>query len=235
MNEPCLIVADSFQNAWQCAIKHLQNRSWSTWNLIVYIEDAKIFDYALHSEISNFMLQNHLLKPKTVAYTIFPYVLYKSKIDRILLYKRYQRYFSNVRKKITWGTYFERMINYRSVKGVVNQLENVITAINRRNKLNSTSFTIVIEYPGSETIKHRGGPCLNYIAIQIDLSARRINMCATYRNHDFLARAYGNYLGLCKLLQFISNETGFNCGSLTCYSSHAYVPNRKKALMQLIG
>jgi hypothetical protein len=46
-------------------------------------------------------------------------------------------------------------------------------------------------------------------------------MTALYRNHYFVSRAYGNYLGLGWLLKFISSATGREPGELLCVSSLA--------------
>jgi thymidylate synthase len=61
-----------------------------------------------------------------------------------------------------------------------------------------------------------------------------INLLAVYRNHDFYERAYGNYLGLIKLIQYIANETNSEVGNLTCISSHAELNGKnKKRLIEI--
>jgi hypothetical protein len=44
-----------------------------------------------------------------------------------------------------------------------------------------------------------------------------------YRNQYFLARAYGNYLGLGEVLRFLTTESSFAVGELLCVASHAYL------------
>ncbi len=51
----------------------------------------------------------------------------------------------------------------------------------------------------------------------------QLSLLCVYRNHDFLERAYGNYWGLCYLLNLIACETNMEPGTLTCISSHAYI------------
>lgn len=65
-------------------------------------------------------------------------------------------------------------------------------------------------------------------------SCMNLGLLAVYRNHDFLERAYGNYWGLCNLLNFIANEVGATPGPLTCVSSHAYVDKKKTAFKTLL-
>ena len=137
-----------------------------------------------------------------------------------------------------WGTYFDRMINYDTPKGAVDQLGQIIDNIKNRSKIHGSSFVMVIPQPHKDINKLMGAPCLNYITIQVEKNKsaknqRIINMLAVYRNHDFTERAYGNYMGLCDLLKYISIESNSSCGCLTCISSHAYVPNYKTELIKL--
>lgn len=235
---PKVIVNDSFQIAWIDAIKHLDSQGWDTWNLNVYINDPTLFDDRLDKIITNFTKENNILLPKHVAYTIFPYKQYKGKGTANELYKKYiDRFYPWAIRRANnrWGTYFYRMIHYEQNNNIQNQLDNIIKAINNRTNLLRASYTIQIPYPGSETIRPRGGPCLNYLAIQIlPKPINKLGLLAIYRNHEFFERAYGNYLGLCNLIKFISEETGFLPGPLTCISSHAYIPYRKSSLRKLI-
>jgi hypothetical protein len=46
-------------------------------------------------------------------------------------------------------------------------------------------------------------------------------MTALYRNHYFITKAYGNYLGLGWLLKFIADATDRKVGEVLCVSSMA--------------
>ena len=48
-----------------------------------------------------------------------------------------------------------------------------------------------------------------------------VHLSAVYRNHDFISRAYGNYVGLGRVLRFVARQSGFPIGELTCLSSSA--------------
>jgi len=126
------------------------------------------------------------------------------------------------------------MIHYSKMNRTVNQLDNIINAINSRINLCKAAYTISLIYPGKETIRKIGGPCLNYIAIQLkSMPTRSIGLFVIYRNHDFLERTYGNYWGLCHLLRFLALETNCNLGSITCISSHAYISNNRGNISEL--
>ena len=77
---------------------------------------------------------------------------------------------------------------------------------------------------------------MNYIAVQrAEGNNAELGLLAVYRSHDFLERAYGNYWGLCNLLNFMAKETKSLPGPLTCVSSAAYVPGQKRSLEQFLG
>ena len=128
------------------------------------------------------------------------------------------------------------MTHYDIQGKIQNQLENIINAINTRDMTYKAAYTIVIQKPGGETIKPLGGPCLNYVAVQMETEPSRttLGLLSVYRNHDFLERAYGNYWGLCNLISFLSRETGTMPGPLTCVSSRAYVDRKKNRLSDFL-
>lgn len=64
-----------------------------------------------------------------------------------------------------------------------------------------------------------GTPCLSHISFS--LLQNRLSLSALYRNHYYISKAYGNMIGLCDLLTFVSNETGFEMGEVLCLSTHA--------------
>jgi thymidylate synthase len=138
------------------------------------------------------------------------------------------------------GTYFQRLIwwpSWDSTKGI-NQLENVIQKINS-GKSSRVVHELNLDDPPSVTVngmhlynpesdknfmKVMSFPCLSYISIKPDSigkSGGKVHMTALYRNHHFISRAYGNYLGLGWLLKFIADATGKKVGELLCVSSLA--------------
>lgn len=239
INEPILVVSNDFQNAWLKVVKQLMVSDWELRNLVVHIKNPTALDQAFHNKIEAFARALGILGPKHVAYTIFPHKLYDHKGNAAGLFTTYNRprgLFDRI--KTGWGTYFRRMTSYEGVDGIVNQLDNIISAIRNREYLSKAAYTLVIQNPGGETVRPLGGPCLNYIAIQVepDQTAQpmTLGLLAIYRNHDFLKRAYGNYWGLCNLLRFLAKEVSGTPGPLTCVSSHAYVSDKKTALRTLV-
>jgi len=245
MNRPIVICEDSFQIAWAQAVIKLHENHWEAWNVIVQIEHPKLFNKNFNKLLDYFVKKynkqnDNLMSPKHVAHTIFPQRFFIKGITRKNLYKKYWRFFDRPREKPRsgWGTYFVRMIQYPTPNGNIDQLGNIIDNINDRPKNYGASYTIVIPCPHKDLNKIMGAPCLNYITVQTEnlpnlKNKKNINMLAVYRNHDFTKRAYGNYLGLCNLLEYIAHETNSHVGTLTCVSSHAFVPNYKSELLDI--
>jgi len=240
INQPIVIIGDSFQQVWRESALFLRANSWEIRNLVVQIQNPSALDAHFHNTFDSFSSSNGLLGPKHVAYTIFPHRLYAKRGSASAVFEAYNRkdglYERLHRRRGEWGTYFRRMTWYETVKGVQNQIENIIGAITDRDNIYRAAYTIVIQKPGGETIRTLGGPCLNYVAVQIEPigSGISLGLLAVYRNHDFLIRAYGNYWGLCNLLCFFAQETNAEPGPLTCVSSRAYVPSHKRQLADLL-
>ena len=236
MNEIISINAEGFQETWAKVVLELRKNNWLAWNVIVRIDNPLKFDFDKHKIMEDFASNKELVGQNQVAYTIFPFKLYKGR-TRDDFYNRYWRYYDavNLKSYARWGdTYFARMIRYNE-DNVVDQLGSIIDSINERPKNYGASYVMVISYPQKDVKRMMGAPCLNYITVQVELqnSVRYINLLAVYRNHDFRAKAYGNYYGLGKLIEYIASETNSRVGVLTCVSSHAYINVDKDELTEI--
>lgn len=240
INEPIPCVTDGFQEAWVQVVRRLMSSAWSLRNLMVQVRNPDLFESDMHGKISEFSALQGLLGPRHVAYTIFPEGLYRGMGEAARVFDAYNRsngWYERTKKKTpgTWGTYFRRMTHYEGRYEVTNQLGKLIEAINSRNSVHTAAYTVVIQQPGKDSARTMGGPCLNYIAVQMESGNPRVlGLLAVYRNHDFLKRAYGNYWGLCNLLKFLAAETNSSLGPLTCISSRAYVDEKKTALKAFV-
>jgi len=239
---PRFVTADSFQEAWSLVASMLMNSKWELRNLMVQIKNPTLYDEDRNILQNRFAMDCKVLAPKHVAYTIFPYNLCRNLANNDAeklfdLYNRKRGLYERLRQRKPngWGTYFRRMTYYEETNGtVVNQLYNVIDSA-RNNRCFKAAHTIIIKKPAEMQL--RGGPCLNYIALQCDEidGTPSLGLLAVYRNHDFLERAYGNYWGLCNLQKFIAEQIGRKCGPLTCISSHAYVQDKKNSLKKFLA
>jgi thymidylate synthase len=165
---------------------------------------------------------------QSVAGTIFPSALYrpnaKAPAEHLYEMERLIRHVIRKHKENKRGTYFERLVAYPLADGSqVNQLDHVLKKLQRAAELghrNGNRFELATFHPGRDT-NPRAFPCLSHISIT--LQEGRLDCAAVYRNQYFLARAYGNYLGIGEVLKFLAAESGFAVGELLCVSSHAYL------------
>jgi thymidylate synthase len=184
----------------------------------------------------------------TVANTLFPEALYEPRRGqeaRSFLYQMYAQSFA-VTKRLPanrYGTYFQRMIAWptknEKKSGDVNQLEIIInrlrSGLSRQNPLSSAyeigisdveDMDLDVSATGEIRIyqpdcdrRLMGFPCLSHISLT--LSKGKLHLTALYRNQYFIHKAYGNYIGLSRLLRFLCQEVGCETGELMCIASHA--------------
>lgn len=165
-----------------------------------------------------------------VARVLFPALARKDGENRQQYLARSARLLDRGRRtkwldRPSWGsTYFERL---QSLDGSANQIESAIHALNWGSGRPKAAIVMHLSSPRSDTLRPRGAPCLQFIEIMAR-DNQRLDMFAVYRNHDFLNKALGNFIGLGRLLEFIATESGNSCGKVVCHSVHAEAGNASK-------
>jgi hypothetical protein len=89
-----------------------------------------------------------------------------------------------------------------------------------------------VRVPGQDS-RVRGFPCLSHCSFQLDRSGA-LHAMAHYRSHVMVERAYGNYVGLGRLLGYIAGQAGLRTGELTVTAGYATLDQRKR-LGTLLG
>lgn len=139
------------------------------------------------------------------------------------------------------GTYFGRMVSWPGkTGGGTNQLADRITRFRRAHKANvgqrnlediavageaELLATLPSEDPAGLQVyaandrRERGFPCL--VHVDLTLFRHRISVAATYRHQYLVTKAYGNLLGLSRLLGFLAQQTGFEVGELMVNATFA--------------
>lgn len=168
---------------------------------------------------------------RDVENTIFPQRLWnRLQPDRVQFYDSHQKLYNrgktlHARNKSLWGNYFLRFTKFGIRQS--NQLENIIQAINSRQAQYAACYLMHVSSADTDVnTRNMGGPCLQYV--QFALDGNNINLTAVYRNHDFLNKALGNYIGLSKLLEFVCSQTRRNIGTFTCHSIHYFLYEKRK-------
>jgi thymidylate synthase len=124
----------------------------------------------------------------------------------------------------SWGsTYFERLL---SLDGSDNQIERAIHALTTWQR-KETAIVMHLSAPHVDRLKPIGSPCLQFLEI-LWSPDHTIDLIAVYRNHDFLKKALGNFIGLGRLLAFIASESNKTPGKVICHSVRAYCDSTAK-------
>ena len=153
----------------------------------------------------------------------------------------YERYAGMLPKLLKFpgnsrGTYFARMITWPGKKaGGTNQLDLRISRIRsefaRGNRTNNTlDIDIGADALLPETLagvqlyapkdqRMRGFPCL--VHIDLTLFEDTLHCTAVYRHQYLITKAYGNLVGLSRLMHFLCEQTGAQCGELVVHATLA--------------
>jgi hypothetical protein len=185
----------------------------------------------------------------TVANTLFPESLYRPELGpgaKERLFTLHEEAMIVHRRLRRPNTYFDRLVAWPSPKGPINQLERIVGRLRQqlglRNPLGS-AYELAVASPNdrssvtSEATEQaastddlrvytpgldnglRGFPCLSHISLT--LVQGKLHITAIYRNQHFIRRAYGNYIGLARLMRFFTQEVECEPGEILCVASHA--------------
>ncbi len=161
---------------------------------------------------------------ETIAGTIFPKSLWNPMKERQQLFERYNNCWPRIKKcrNNSKGTYFRRMtaFNSGSTMQTVNQLQQILNAWEKGLRRNS-AFQLPIFDPRVDHTKARyqGFPCLQQVAITPKGSPRGSNglgITGFYPTQYLFKKAYGNYLGLYRLGEFLAHEMKIPLATITC-------------------
>jgi hypothetical protein len=181
---------------------------------------------------------------ETVAFTIFPERIWKlCAEDRTEFYREAML---NLRTFTSWeptknrgGMYFGRLFGFgvdhktgrplgyeatTALDANGNQIEHVIRQLTKavrrgknvaRMQLQAATFD---PFRDLTTSGQPAFPCLQHIAFNTDVKNRALELNAFYATQQLYVKAYGNWLGLCRLGAFVAAESGFRLTRFTCFA-----------------
>jgi len=216
--------------AWRDACRYIIQNG-DGFNLLIHIDSPLNYAGADLNQIVNTGLISRVAIDDVIN-TIFPVKLHarSTGLTNNQFYDKHENLYIrgrtlHRRNRSLWGNYFLRFTRFGSKR--LNQLQAIIDAINNRANSQAASYIMhvsSIDYDNNTRVI--GNPCLQYV--QFAEHNGGINMTAVYRNHDFLTKALGNYIGLSNLLRYVSIQTGSGIGTLTCQSIHYYLSQKKR-------
>jgi hypothetical protein len=175
---------------------------------------------------------------ETVAGTIFPYSMWNPNLPRQQLFDRYHATLPALKKfkQNIYGMYFERFTAYGPEQ--FNQLDFILNSRlgsgeRKGNKRRSVLQAAVI-WPKRDLTNQplRGFPCLQ----QVNFAPHGRDELAVngfYATQFIYQKAYGNYLGLYHLGQFVAHELGLRLTQVTCFTGIAQLGIPKGSIKNL--
>jgi hypothetical protein len=234
---------ENVSSSWVAGLAKLVEAGGEAVNLTVSIANPLVEVQGVRSILDEFVAERRannrksVEKVSTVANTLFPQSWYRVNLggaaaDHLYELERETRPVSH--RSAKQGTYFERLVAWPDPeKGAINQLSRAIRrlrAARERGHLRGNEYEVGVTGPVEEGIaapivvpghdnSTRGFPCLSHISFS--LHDGELHLTALYRSHDYVSRAYGNYIGLGRVLSFVGTESGWPIGEVTCISSSA--------------
>ena len=132
------------------------------------------------------------------------------------------------------GLYFERMITGGPSKES-NQLDFALSKSQSRRGVRRSALQIAIFNPSLDHSASAllGFPCLQHLVFTpVD---DELHITAFYATQYLVERAYGNYLGLARLGQFVAHELSRELRTVTCVAGIAELDTSKSAIRELLA
>jgi hypothetical protein len=230
---------ENLSHAWAKAFLHIiDNPGKEISPLVVSItgfnDGIPNEDIDIRQSLDNCLAAEGEQKVATVANTIFPHSLWRrSKYERKELFERYLNIFPRIKaaepNKNRLGIYFERLIDFGSGPNEGNQLEYIISEYKARRGVRRSMFQASIFDPGRDHVRSAQlpFPCLQHISFVPQKKTLTLN--AFYATQQVFNKAYGNYLGLCRLGNFMAREMELNFNRMNCFIGVAKLDNITKS------
>jgi hypothetical protein len=240
-----LVSTDSISVAWFNAVRAARAVSGNRlFHLVVTIAEPLTEHAGARREVDTLLRSRNLQTIDTVANTIMPAAWARMFGSHDEVVNRYRARYERITRfpKNSWGTYFGRLVAYPIGSGrrpaPVDQLGPIIKAL-RASRVVAAQYEAAVSTaqeasgndndcaPGFGGIVHhptrgsrgRGGPCLSHVSFQRD--GDRVHAVASYRSQYLVERAYGNYLGLGRLLKYVADHADLQPGELTVVTGYA--------------
>ena len=225
---PVLIEDANLSWAWARILLHIQANTGKTISpLIVGIRGFDATgkpqeDPALRADLDALLAKADEWDIETVAFTIFPERFWRiAGGDRKELFKLYRGVFPRLqarnRKLNGKGLYFERLTMFGEGPCDGNQLEFIIQASTERDGVRDSMLQAAVFDPKRDHTKSAqlGFPCLQHVSFVP--TGEGLVMNAFYATQQLFEKAYGNYLGLARLCDFMAKELGMQPVRLNVY------------------
>jgi len=219
--------------AWLAAASAVQAAGGDAHNVVIDITDPLSIDEtdtAIMNHVDRFLRAHHVNTLSGVSNTIFPLSTLRHHGPEAF-YDVYRERVLPRMKKMTrdWGRYFDRLTAWKKVTGgkieIINPLDDLVTFMHEQIASDRTyrnAYEMTIYDPARDAGKVSNRQCLSFLSFKLT-NDNRLLLTVMYRNHAYVARGLGNFIGLGRLQAFVAEQAGAELGSLTCISTHAEI------------
>jgi thymidylate synthase len=225
--------------AWLAAASEVQRLGGDAHNVVIDIADPLAendVDTAIMNQVNQFLRAHNVNTLPGVANTIFPLSTFERHGPEDF-YGVYRKEVFPRMKQMTrdWGRYFDRLTEWKKVsKGkveLINPLKDLVAfmrcQIESNERTYRNAYEMTIYDPARDAGKVANRQCLSFLSFKLT-NDNRLLLTVMYRNHAYIARGLGNFIGLGRLQGFVAQQAGAQLGSLTCISTHAEIDNGKR-------
>jgi thymidylate synthase len=222
---------------WLAAASAVQSRGGEAHNVVIDIanplaESDK--DAAIIRAADAFLRTHHANSLNSVANTIFP----QATLDRhgpADFFRVYREQLLPRMKRMTrdWGRYFDRLTEWKKVQGTlittINPLDDLVHFMRdqvRSDRTYRNVYEMTVFDPARDAGKVSNRQCLSFLSFKLT-DEKCLMLTVMYRNHMYIARGLGNFIGLGRLQKFVADRAGAGMGSLTCISTHAEIDHSR--------
>jgi hypothetical protein len=218
---------------WLAAATTVLARGGDAHNVVIDIADPLAeteIDVEIIRVVDRFLRDHRANTLSGVANTIFP----QSTLNRHGPDDFYNVYRETVlprMKRMThdWGRYFDRLTLWKKVKGTqvvtINPLDDLVHFMRVQIASDRTyrnAYEMTVYDPARDAGKVSNRQCLSFLSFKLS-GDNQLLLTVMYRNHAYIARGLGNFIGLGRLQAFVAEQAGATMGSLTCISTHAVI------------
>lgn len=210
--EPFIINETSVSRAYaKVLLRVVQGRGKEVSPLVLSVSEFEQEDDKLRKSLDTLLQSKGKCVVEDVAYTIFPERLWQmAQGDRSKLFSFYKMAFPAYQAMNRFangrGLYFERMMMYGRGPCDGNQLEYVLSQYDGRDGVRDSMMQVTTFDPERDHTPSAqlGFPCLQHVTFVPTKSGLVLN--AFYATQQIFDKAYGNYLGLKQLGEFMAHE-----------------------------
>jgi thymidylate synthase len=219
--------------AWLAAAMAVWERGNDAHNVVIDVANAlreEGSDSAIIGTVDRFLREHGANTISGVSNTIFPQSTFVRHGPEEFYDAYRERIFPQMKKMTRdWGRYFDRMTRWEKIQGnkitTINPLDDLVCFMREQIASNRTyrnAYEMTIFDPTRDARKVANRQCLSFLSFKL-INDNQLTLTVIYRNHAYIARGLGNFIGLGRLQAFVAQQTGATVGSLTCISTHAMI------------